>query len=294
MSLSVILTPIGLLALLGFVVGLVLLVASKKFAVEENPLVEEINEVLPGTNCGACGYAGCRSLAEAFARDPELDAYCPVGGDAVAQQIAEILGIERKAAEKKIARLMCGGTVDCASRVGVYEGIEDCAAVEIVSGSPKECEWGCVGMGNCVRACPFDAIEYEDGVIKIIEEKCVGCGVCAKICPRNCIELMGSNQRIYVACHSKDKGAQVRRICTVGCIGCKKCEKNCPTGAIKVENFYAHISPELCSQCGECARQCPTNCIMVLDAEDAERDASGEEDRQERVAVAANTDKEDI
>jgi Na+-translocating ferredoxin:NAD+ oxidoreductase subunit B len=283
-------TPIALLGLLGLIVGLVLLIASKKFAVEENPVVEDINEVLPGTNCGACGYPGCRGLAEAFAKDPELDASCPVGGEPVAKQVAAILGVEIKAADKKIARLMCGGTVDCAARVGVYEGINDCAAVQLVGASPKVCEWGCLGLGNCLRSCPFDAIVYEDGVIKIIEEKCVGCGVCVKACPRDCIELIGSNQRIFVACHSQDKGAQVRRICTVGCIGCKKCEKNCPTGAIKVENFYAHISPELCSMCGECARQCPTNCIIVLDKLDHHKHEE-EASEEEPVAAAADSEK---
>lgn len=251
------------MAALGLFVGIVLLIASKKFAVKENPLVEEINEVLPGTNCGACGFAGCRALAEGFAGNPDLDAYCPVGGEQVAEDVSEILGVERQAAEKKVARLLCGGTLDCAARQGEYDGIGDCAAVDLVASATKLCPYGCLGLGTCVEACPFDAIVQEDGVIRIIEEKCVGCGVCVKACPRDCIELQGSNRTIWVACHSRDSGALVRKYCTVGCIGCKKCEKTCPTGAIKVENFYAHIRPELCNSCGQCVDVCPTTAIIM-------------------------------
>jgi electron transport complex protein RnfB len=236
--------------------------------VQENPLVEDISGILPGSNCGACGFAGCRGLAEAFAGNHDLEATCPVGGDEAAEGIATLLGVERKAAEKKVARILCGGTFDCAARTGRYEGIDDCAAVDVIGGSPKVCTYGCLGLGTCMRACQFDAIEIVDGVVRIIEENCVGCGACLEVCPRDCIELMGSNRRIWVACHSRDKGALVRKICTVGCIGCKQCEKECPTGAITVENYYAHIRQELCSMCGECVRQCPTGAIMMRPAEE--------------------------
>lgn len=255
--------PLALMGAMGTGIGIVILIASKKLAVAENPLVEEIAEALPGSNCGACGYPGCRGLAEALAADPDLEATCPVGGETVANEVARILGVERKVAEKKVARLMCGGTVDCASRIGIYEGIEDCALVEYSSSATKVCTYGCLGLGTCARACPFEAIELVDGVIRIDEAKCTGCGVCVEVCPRDCIELMGANRTIWVACHSQDKGAQVRKICKVGCIGCKKCEKNCPTGAIKVENFYAHIDQTLCSGCGKCAELCPTTAIVV-------------------------------
>ena len=260
---AVLLAPVGLLAGLGLAIGVVLTIASRKLAVKENPLVEEIVEILPATNCGACGFPGCRGLAEAYAADPHLGAGCPVGGKAVAARVAELLGVERKAAQRQVARLRCGGSLDCAARTGVYRGIGDCAAVEIVSGSTKICAYGCVGLGTCVHACPFGAIEMADGIVRMKEEKCVGCGVCAHVCPRECISLVGSNQRIWVACNSRDSGAVVRKICSVGCIGCKKCEKNCPTGAIKVENFYARISPELCNLCGECVEQCPTDAILM-------------------------------
>lgn len=275
------LVPSLLMGSMGLGVGVILLIASKKFAVKENPLVEEINEVLPGTNCGACGYAGCRSLAEAFAANPHLEAYCPVGGEEVAAKVAEMLGVEQRAAEKKVARVLCGGTTDCAARQGTYEGIKDCAAVELVSASPKVCPYGCVGLGTCVEACPFDAIEIVDGVIRVIEEKCVGCGACVKACPRDCIELMPSNKHIWVACHSKDSGALVRKYCTVGCIGCKKCEKSCPTGAIKVENFYAHIRPELCSNCGKCVEICPTSAILTLDLKEKVEDRKQQPEKSE-------------
>jgi RnfABCDGE-type electron transport complex B subunit len=258
------LTPAALMGGLGVGIGVVIYIASKKFAIKENPLVEDISEVLPGTNCGACGYAGCRALAEAYAANPALSAYCPVGGSAVAARVAQILGVELKAAEKKVARILCGGTLDCASRHGVYEGISDCNAVELVSASPKVCTYGCLGLGTCVRACPFEAMEIVNGVVRVIEEKCVGCGVCVKACPRNCIELQGSNKTIWVACHSRDSGALTRKYCTVGCIGCKKCEKTCPTGAITVENFYAHIRQELCNGCGQCVEVCPTTAILTL------------------------------
>ncbi|MFP4380528.1 MAG: RnfABCDGE type electron transport complex subunit B [Candidatus Sumerlaeia bacterium] len=281
------LTPALVMGGLGLGVGVILFAASKKFAVKENPLVEEINEVLPGTNCGACGYAGCRSLAEAFAADPSLDAYCPVGGSDVAEKIASILGVEMKAAEKKVARILCGGTTDCASRHGVYEGIKDCNAVELVSASPKVCTYGCLGLGTCVKACPFDAIEVVNGVVRVNEEECTGCGVCVKACPRDCIELQGSNKTIWVACHSRDSGALVRKYCSVGCIGCKKCEKNCPTGAITVENFYAHIRQELCNDCGKCVELCPTSAILTKHQKEDVEDFKSGVAQEEHTAEAA-------
>lgn len=259
--------PTIAMLILGLVIGVILLIASKKLAVQENPLVEEISEVLPGSNCGACGFAGCRGLAEAFAKDPNLAAVCPVGGDEVAAKVAALLGVERILSEKKVARLLCGGTIDCASRLGDYEGIKDCALVDFTAQGTKMCQYGCLGLGNCMRACPFGAIELVNGVIRVDEEKCTGCGVCVEACPRDCIELMGANRIIWVACHSQDKGALVRKACTVGCIGCKKCEKNCPTGAIKVNNFFAHIQQELCSGCGTCVKLCPTKAIVIKPGE---------------------------
>jgi len=254
---------VGVSAGLGLCIGLFLVAASKYFAIDKDPMVEEVLAVLPGTDCGACGYSGCRNLAEGFVANPNIEAFCLMGGEEVNAKIAEVLGIDLRPREKKTARVLCGGTLERASHLGVYQGIIDCCAAEAIACASKVCMYGCLGMGTCVKACQFDAIRIVNGVARIDEGKCVGCGACAEACPRGCIEIQSTSQRVWVACRSMDKGAIVRKECMSGCIGCRICEKNCPTGAIKVTDFLAHISADSCHECGECVRQCPVGAIRM-------------------------------
>lgn len=259
--------PILIMGGLGAGMAGMLLEASKKFAVKENPLVERLLEALPGANCGACGLAGCRAFAEEKAKNPSGDAFCPVGGEKLRNAMAEILGIEMAPQKPMVARMKCSGTHDVSAMVGEYEGIKDCRAAMLVYPGQKICPYGCVGLGSCMRACQFGAISFYNGIVKIDEEKCVGCRACVTACPKNLIEMMPKDSTIYVACSSNDRGGQVRTACSAGCIGCMRCQKECPVDAITVTDFLARVDPEKCIKCGKCVKVCPVQVIQNLQPE---------------------------
>lgn len=253
-----------IIGLLGLLVAFILLVVSKKFAVTEDPLIEELAAALPGTNCGACGFAGCRMFAQKLAENPLTEAFCPVGGDDTNIEIAGVLGVQRELGPRKVARLLCAGTKDASAQAAIYQGVHGCHAAHLLYTGHKLCPYGCLGMGTCARVCKFGAITLKDGIVEIDEEKCVGCGVCVEACPKHCLELMPKGTKVYVACHSNDRGGQVRTACAVGCIGCKRCEKTCPVEAITVTNFFAHVDHEKCTRCGKCVEVCPVGAIHTV------------------------------
>lgn len=252
------------MGIMGMAMAAMLIIASKKFAVKEDPKVEEVVEVLPGVNCGACGMAGCRAFAEEKVKNPDNDAMCPPGGQKVAEEIARILGRNSGPMKPMVARMKCSGTHDVSAVMGEYEGIYDCRAAMLVYPGEKICPYGCVGYGSCVKACKFDAIHLENGIAVIDEDKCVGCRQCVAACPKNLIEMMPKDSKIYVKCSSNDRGGQVRTACSVGCIGCMKCAKTCPVDAITVTDYLARIDPEKCINCGKCVEVCPVNVIQDL------------------------------
>ncbi len=261
-------------AILGGAMGVLLAVASKIFYVKTDERVEEISELLPGANCGGCGYAGCSALAEAIAKGEAKTSACVAGDEALAAKIASIMGV---AAEKPIrmrAQVMCSGTAEFANKKYLYEGAADCYAASKLGGGDKLCPNGCIGLGNCVKACVFDAINVVNGVAVVDYEKCQACGKCVSACPKQIIKLIPYDSTHWVGCMSVDKGAVTKKYCEVGCISCRLCEKACTHGAIHVNDFVAAIDYEKCVQCGDCVEKCPRKIIWS--------------DKSQRVSITIN------
>ena len=259
---STIIMSIVILAALGILIGILLGVAGKVFAVETDEKVVQVRECLPGNNCGGCGYPGCDGLAEAIAAGEASIDSCPVGGAAVAQKIGKIMGVETEESVKKVAYVRCAGTCEKASSKYNYVGEMSCKDAMMVPGQgEKACSYGCLGLGSCVSACQFDALSIEDGIAKVNPEKCVACGQCVKACPKNLITMIPYDSHYAVQCNSQDKGKEVMSVCKVGCIGCGICVKQCEFGAVTVENNIAFIDGEKCVGCGKCAEKCPRKII---------------------------------
>lgn len=258
-----IITATVIVGVVGLIVGLFLGIAAISFKVDVNEREEAILEALPGNNCGGCGYAGCSGLAAAIVKGEAPVNACPVGGEAVGNTIAAIMGVEAEAANKKVAFVHCKGDCNKAKTDYQYYGVEDCTMVAFVpGGGPKSCNYGCLGYGSCVKACPFDAIHIVDGIAVVDKEACKACGKCVAACPKNLISLVPYDAKHIVACSSKDKGPVAMKACEVPCIGCGLCKKNCPSGAIEVVDFHAIIDQEKCTKCGKCAEVCPKKCIV--------------------------------
>lgn len=247
----------------GAFIGIFLGVASIIFRVKTDEREEAILACLPGNNCGGCGYAGCAGLATAISKGKAAVNSCPVGGDAVGNQIASIMGVEAEAGVRETAFVHCQGTCDKTKLDYEYVGVEDCRMLSFVpNGGAKSCNEGCLGFGTCVKACPFDAIHVADGVAVVDKEKCKACGKCVESCPKHLISLIPYDAACVVACSSKAKGPVTMKDCSVGCIGCGLCVKACPSGAVRVEEFHAVIDQELCTGCGACKEKCPKNAIV--------------------------------
>ena len=245
----------------GLFIGVFLGIAGKKFAVKVDEREEAILGVLPGNNCGGCGYAGCSGLAAAIVKGEAEVGGCPVGGAPVAAKIGDIMGVAAGTQERQTAFVKCAGTCEKAILDYDYTGIQDCTMASMMqNGGAKGCNSGCLGFGSCVAACPFDAIHIINGIAKVDQEKCKSCGKCVAECPKHLIEIIPYGQH-QVGCSSKEKGKEVMGACKVGCIGCKKCEKECPAGAITVTDNVAHIDKEKCTNCGKCKEVCPRKVI---------------------------------
>lgn len=246
---------------IGLIFGCILAFASVIFAVQTDEREEQVLEVLPGANCGACGFAGCSAYAAAVAKGEAGVGCCSVGKAPVAAKIAEIMGVAAENAAPKTAKVFCGGTCENASQKFEYVGIQDCIAANKVAGGAKTCAYGCLGLGTCAKVCPFGAISVQDGVAVVDEEKCVACGKCVAICPKHVIRIVPAGKKVHVLCSSGDAGTAVNKACKTGCIGCRICEKNCPKEAVRVENNLAAIDYEKCVGCGICAAKCPKKAI---------------------------------
>ncbi|GHU34773.1 electron transport complex protein RnfB [Clostridia bacterium] len=244
---------------LGF--GAILAFAAKIFAVETDERVDLIADVLPGANCGGCGFTGCAALAGAIVKGEAKSGACPVGGNETAQKVAAIMGVEATGDVRYRAQVMCSGTNDLARRKYDYAGITDCVSASRLAGGSKACPNGCLGLGTCKSNCKFDAIKVINGVAAVDYEKCKACGACVASCPKRIIKLIPYGATHWVGCVSSDKGAVTRKNCDVGCIACRMCEKKCPAGAIKINDFMASIDYSLCTGCGLCEKTCPRRVI---------------------------------
>ena len=259
---------VGVLALglIAAAFGYGLAYASKKFAVELHPKVDAVLKVLPGANCGACGMAGCAAFAEAVVAGKVPVDGCIPGQKKVARKIGEILGKKVEEKEGKKAQLYCYGNKENCPDKFTYKGIKTCEGAMLVGGGQKSCSYGCLGFGDCVKVCPFDAMRMgKDGLPKINHEKCTGCGKCVKTCPKGILHLAPEKSKVHVRCSSKDPAKDVMKVCKVGCIACKQCEKACPVDAIHVIDALAVIDYAKCISCGKCVTVCPRKIILKQD-----------------------------
>lgn len=262
-----ILIAVIVLGVIGAFFAVVLYFVAQKFKVVEDPLIDEVAEVLPGANCGGCGKAGCRAFAEACVAQHSLEGLrCAPGGDAVAAKIAELLGCAVEQGEPQVAVVRCHPANCGENRRSNYDGLRSCAFAATVYTGENGCPFGCLGCGDCVAACQFDAIhmDAETGTPVVDEEKCTACGACAKACPRRVIELRNKGnkgRRVYVRCINKEKGAVAMKTCKNACIGCGKCAKVCPFEAITVADNVAYIDFTKCKACRKCVTECPVHAI---------------------------------
>ena len=258
-----ILTPVLIVVVIGLIAGIILTIAAKVMFVPVDERVAAIKEVLPGANCGACGFAGCADYAEALVGEPNLSPnQCPVGGSQVAIQIAGIVGSEAEATEPLTAIVKCNGTYNNTSEIMKLDGMKTCRGVDLFYGGHWACSYGCLGLGDCVRVCDVDAIKVVNGVAVVDRNKCVGCGVCIKECPNRVIKMTRKKHDVFIMCRNHDRGAVTMKKCSVGCIGCGKCKKACKFDAIYIDDNLAKMDGSKCVNCGACVKECPTGAII--------------------------------
>jgi electron transport complex protein RnfB len=251
-----------ILAGLGLLSAFALGIASRAFHVDTDPRIQTIADLLPGANCGGCGFAGCNALATAIVSGNGKIESCMAVSDEHRTEIASLMGVETTQTEKKVAVVHCNYPAGGVGDKFDYIGVRDCRAANLVSGGPKQCTFACIGLGTCRKVCPFDAITMSDRGLPVVDpEKCVACGKCVEACPKRIIDLAPLSRTVQVLCSSHDRGAQVKKLCSVGCINCMICQRVCPFEAVHVIDNIARIDYEKCRVCGLCFRECPTATI---------------------------------
>ena len=259
--------PILSLSAITFILGLAILWASKKFHVNRDPLIDTLTAMLPGVNCGACGYPGCAQFAENMVKKRDPSKICPVGGSELSYELGRLLGIKLDEAKPVVCVALCNGSGKTTKFLAEYKGIRDCWAAMQILPSLKQCGYGCVGLGSCVSACKYGALKIKDGLIVVDDQRCIGCGLCIVKCPQGVLKMTEKREKKFlVACRSEDKGAATRKYCSNGCIACGLCVKACKYGAVKVENFCAVIDDAKCVSCGDCVAACRmVKCIHLTE-----------------------------
>lgn len=270
---SFIIQAVIVLGVIAILAAAVLYICSKKFAVYEDPRIGQVAEILPGANCGGCGFPGCSGMADALVKGCDAGSIdglnCPVGGAEVMTKVADLLGMAIANSDPKVAVVRCNGTCANRPKIAEYKGLRTCAAMHSCGAGETACGYGCLGCGDCVAVCQFGAISInpETGIAEVDEEKCTACGACVKACPRNIIELRKKGpkgRRVYVSCVNKDKGPAAMKACAAACIGCGKCQKECAFEAITIANNVSYIDPDKCRLCRKCEKVCPTHAIIAV------------------------------
>lgn len=268
---NIIISAIVLILVVALIAGILLSYASKVFAVQEDPLFLELREQLPGANCGGCGYAGCDDYAHALAeQDPNAEepvpcTKCAVGGPDVAAKLAALLGTSADAMERQVSFVACNGTKENAKSLYEYDGrVDSCKAAKTLFGGSKECAYGCIGLGDCVKVCEFDALHIVNGVAVVDSSVCTACGKCIKACPQHLISLKPASETVLVQCSNHDLGKAAMAVCKTSCIACRMCERTCQSDAVHVTDNVAVIDPAKCVGCGACAEKCPKHAILNL------------------------------
>lgn len=265
MNIQAILYAVATLGGLGILFGLMLTFADKKFAVPVDERVTLVREAVAGANCGACGYPGCDAYASAVVKGEADISLCTPGGQKTLDALAQIMNKKAETTEVQVARVLCQGETGVVKPRVEYKGLQTCHTAVGIAGGPSMCVWGCVGLGDCVRVCRFDAMKIENGIVVIDEEKCTACGMCVKECPRSVIKLLPKAARVTVRCQNAAPPREARLVCDKACIACRRCEKACNYDAIHVSKNCALIDPHKCTLCGECVKVCPTKCIEQLE-----------------------------
>ncbi|NLW11429.1 MAG: RnfABCDGE type electron transport complex subunit B [Clostridiaceae bacterium] len=254
--------PVAVGGAIALALGLVILLTARFFAVPVDNRLDKIKDILPGVNCGACGFTGCEGYARSLADGNQDATKCPVGGATTALELSEFLGLAAPDFTPKVAYMYCNGTTEHTSKRFDYSGTRTCAAAHNLFSGPNSCSYGCIGFGDCMEVCNFNAIYYENGIIRINADNCTACGLCVKECPKNLINIIPKHKNTYaVQCRNKWPGAQTRKNCGVGCIGCRKCFKACQFDAITMDGTLAVIDHDKCTHCGDCITECPTGAI---------------------------------
>lgn len=247
---------------IGGICGIALALAAKYLSVYEDPRIGEVTELLPGANCGGCGFAGCADYAKAVIVEGAAINLCSPGAKGVIDSLSKYLGVSAEAAERKVAMVLCGGDGEKAPKKFLYNGVADCKAAHAVGGGDKLCRYGCLGYASCSRVCPTGAIEITSGNIALVHpDKCIGCSACVKACPRSIIRMIPESRKIHVLCSSKDKGPAVKKACKVGCIGCTVCTK-LSDGAISMNGFLAVVDYTKPLDNEVVIEKCPGKCII--------------------------------
>lgn len=263
---NIIISTVIVALIIGFLLGLLLGLFKKIFAVTVDPKVQEVRDALSGANCGGCGYAGCDAFAEAVVKGEASANGCVAGGAACADKVASILGVSAGDSVKKVAFIACKGTNECAKAKGEYVGVKTCKAANLVMNGTKKCSFGCIGFGDCVEVCPFDALSMgNDGLPVIDYSKCVACGKCSKACPKHLIKLIPQDTKgaIALCSNHSDNKPQIKKDCSAGCFKCGMCARKCPAGAIDVSSGIPAVDYTKCTSCGECIKVCPDK-VLVL------------------------------
>ena len=266
-ELTSVLLATGFMLGLGLILAIILVLANKRFYVFEDPRIDNIDELLPAANCGACGSPGCRSFAEGLIDGTFKPSQCTVISKESIQFIADYLGVDAGDAKKRVARVACAGGNHVAKIRASYKGVNSCQGAALVSGGGKGCAWGCLGMGDCAKVCDFDAITMDEHDLPIVDiEKCTACGNCVDICPKHLIELHPIDHQLFVACKNLEKGDEPKAECKVVCTACERCVVDSPEGLITIKNNLAVINYDENSLASPLTvERCPTGAIIWFD-----------------------------